>query len=143
MRGGFLAFLGLKSPIPLFCLFKYELSPSIKWFLPHDLSFHLLFFCFLMFLPPTCCDMWLLISFCVGDSIGSVASIRQRSHIKSMFVNMLHQTWNLRYSRHLRIISFIDLEPFLLAINLDVVSSNVFSSLISMFKYKGITVLNQ
>ena len=43
---------------------------------------------------------------------------------------MLHQTWNLRYSRHIRIITFIDLEPFLLAISLN---ANFFSNLIHMF----------
>ena len=42
------------------------------------------------------------------------------------------------------IISCVGFEQFLLAINLDVVSSsNVFSSLISVFRCKGITVMNQ
>ena len=41
------------------------------------------------------------------------------------------------------IISCVGLESFLLTINLDVMlSSNVFNSLISIFKYKGIIVLN-
>ena len=42
------------------------------------------------------------------------------------------------------IISCVGFEPFLFAINLDVVlSSNVFSSLIYVFRCKGITVMNQ
>ena len=41
-------------------------------------------------------------------------------------------------------LSHVGLEPFLLTINLDVVSSsNVFSSLIFVFRYKDIIVLNQ
>ena len=76
MRGGILAFLGLKSPIPLFQLLRYGLSPLIKWFLSPDLSFRLIFLCFLMFLLSTCCDVWLFVGFCVGNSDGSVASIR-------------------------------------------------------------------
>ena len=64
----------------------------------------------------------LFMSFHVGDSKGQVVSIRQRSHIKSLFVNMLHQIWNLMYFRHLKIINCIGLESFILAINLDVVS---------------------
>ena len=86
----------------------------------------------------------MFISFCIGDSDDNIASIRQISHIKSLFVTMLHQTCNLRYSKHIRIICYVNLEPFLLAIDLDVVSSfNVFSSLIYVFKCKGITVINQ
>ena len=80
----------------------------------------------------------------MGDPDGSIALIRQRSHFKSLFVNMLHQVSNLIYSRHIRIISCIGPEPFLLVINLDVMSSsNVFSNLIYVFKCKGITMLNQ
>ena len=46
--------------------------------------------------------------------------------------------------RYIRIIFYVSLESFLLAINLDVVlSSNVFNSLISIFRCKDITVLNQ
>ena len=97
-----------------------------------------------MFLSPTCCGVWLFVGFCVGDSDGSIASIRQRSHFKSLFVSMLYQIWNLMYSIHIRIISCVGLEPFILAINLDVLSSsNVFSNLIYVFKCKGITVRNQ
>ena len=41
------------------------------------------------------------------------------------------------------IIFCVGLEPFLLAINLDVMSSsNIITSLIYLFRYKGITVLN-
>ena len=41
-------------------------------------------------------------------------------------------------------IFYIDLEPFLLAINLDVMSSfNIFISLIYIFRCKDITILNQ
>ena len=76
--------------------------------------------------------------------MGSAALIRQRSHIKSLFINILHQTWNLRYFRDIRIISYVGLKPFLLAINLNVVlSSNVFNSLIYVFRCKGIIVMNQ
>ena len=101
-----------------------------------------------MFLSLTCCSVWLFVSLfvgcCVGDSDSSAALIKQRSHIKSMFVSMLHQTLNLKYSRHIRIICCVGLEPFLLAINLDVVSSsNVFSNLIYVFRCEGITILNQ
>ena len=39
MRGGFLAFFGLKSLIPLFCLKRSRFSPSINWFLSPNLSF--------------------------------------------------------------------------------------------------------
>ena len=46
-----------------------------------------------MFLSPTCCGVWLFVSlfigFCVGDSNRNTASIKQRSHIKSLFVSML------------------------------------------------------
>ena len=66
-----------------------------------------------------------------------------KSH-QIMFVDMLHRIWNLRYYRRIRIIYCVGFEPFLLAINLDVVSSsNVFSSLIYVFRYKSIIVLNQ
>ena len=83
----------------------------------------------------------MFVGFYVGDYDNSVVSIRKRSHIKSIFVNMLLQTWNLRYSKHIMIIRCVNFEPFLLSINLDVVSLfNVFSSLIYMFRYKGITV---
>ena len=59
----------------------------------------------------------------------SATSIRQISHIKSLFINMLHRTKNLRYSRHIITISCVDLASFLLTINLDVVSSfNVFNN---------------
>ena len=86
----------------------------------------------------------LFVDFCMSDSNGRVTSIKHRTHIKSLFVSMLHQIWNPRYSRHIRIIICVGLEPFFLAINLNVLSSfNVFSSLISMFIYKIITIMNQ
>ena len=48
------------------------------------------------------------------------------------------------YSMHIRIIICVGLAPFLPTISLDVVSSsNVFSSLIYVFEYKIIIVLNQ
>ena len=96
-----------------------------------------------MFLSLTCCGIWLFVDFCVGDSDDSIVSIRQRSHIKSIFIIMLHQTWNPRYSRHIRIIYCVSLDLYLLAINLEILSSfYVFSSLIFMLKCKSITVLN-
>ena len=56
-----------------------------------------------MFLLPTCCNMWLcycvmvvlFIGFYVGDSDDKVISIKQKSHIKSLFVSMLHQMFNI------------------------------------------------
>ena len=55
--------------------------------------------------------------------------------IKSPFVIMLHQIWNLKYFMHLKITNFISLDPFILAINLNALSSfNVFSILIFMFR---------
>ena len=56
----------------------------------------------------------LFISFYVGNSDYSVASIRQRSHIKSLLVSMLYRIWNLRYTSHIRIIFCIGLELFLI-----------------------------
>ena len=46
---------------------------------------------------------------------------------------MFDQTWNLRYSRHIRIITCIDVMSF----------SKVFNSLIYVFICKGIIVLNK
>ena len=86
----------------------------------------------------------LFIGFCVDDSNRSAASIKQKNHIKSLFVSMLHQTYNLRYFKHIMIISCVSLESSIFIINLYVVSfSNVFISLISMFRYKGIIILYQ
>ena len=63
-------------------------------------------------------------------------SIRQRSHIKSIFVSMLLHVWNLSNAKHLRITNCVDFESFLIVINLDVMSSfNVFSTLVSVFRY--------
>ena len=48
------------------------------------------------------------------------------------------------YFRHIMIIYYIGIESFILIINLDVVSSfDVFSSLIYVFRCKGITVINE
>ena len=72
------------------------------------------------------------IGFCVDDSNDIAASIRQRSQIKSLLVSMFHV-----------ITSCVCLEPFLLIINLNVMSSfTVFSSLIYVLRCKGITDLN-
>ena len=46
---GFLVCIGLKSPLSLFHLFRVRLSLLIKLFLLPDLTFHLIFRCFLMF----------------------------------------------------------------------------------------------
>ena len=90
-----------------------------------------------MFMSLTCYDVWLFVGFCVGDSDGSTVSIRQRSHIKSLFIIMLHQTWNLRYFRHLRYVrkdgwffAFFDLKSPLLLFRL---LRYVFSPLIKWF----------
>ena len=73
----------------------------------------------------------LFVGFRVSDSDGKSISIRQINHIKSLFVNMLHQICNLRYSRHLRITNCVSFGPFILVINLDAMSSsNVFSTLV-------------
>ena len=64
-----------------------------------------------MFLSPTYYDVCLFIGFCMSDSNDRVTSIP------------VHQTWNLRYSRHFRITNCVSLELFFLAINLDTVSS--------------------
>ena len=100
-----------------------------------------------MFLSSTYYSIWLFISLfigvCVGESGDNTALIRQRSHIKSLFVSILHQTGNLMYSKHIRIISCVGIEPFLLVINLDVVSSyNIFTSLIFVLRRKDV-VLNK
>ena len=67
-------------------------------------KFYLIFLCFLMFLSLTCCNVCffvsLFIGFCVDNSDDNVASIRQRSHIKSIFIGMIYHILNLRYSRH-------------------------------------------
>ena len=74
----------------LFCLLKSCLSPSIKWYFPFDLNFHFIFLYFLMFLLPTCYNVYLFISLFVGfymdKSDNSAASIRQKSRIKSLFI---------------------------------------------------------
>ena len=71
----------------------------------------------------------------MGDSDSKNVLIRQISHIKSLFVIILHQ--NFRYSRHLRITNCISLESFIFIINLNIVSfSSVFKTLIYMFKLR-------
>ena len=83
----------------------------------------------------------LFVGFCVSDLDDRAALIIQRSHIKSLFTNMLHQTLNIRYSRHIKIITCVGLQSFLFAINLNDMSSyNVFSNLISVFRCKVISV---
>ena len=96
-----------------------------------------------MFLSSTCCGAWLYcytaVDLCVGFRVGDLDSgvvlTRHRSHIKSLFISMLYQIWNLKYSRHLRITNFVGLEPFIFAINLDaVLSFTIFSTLVSVFR---------
>ena len=73
----------------------------------------------------------------MGDSDDNATSTRQKNHIISMLVSMFHQTYNFRYSKYIKIITYVGLKSFLLAINLDTMSfSNVFSSLI--FRYVNI-----
>ena len=66
---------------------RYELYLSIKWFLPLNMSFYLIFlffFIFFTFLSSTCCGVWLccrttvelFVGFRVGNSNGIVFSIR-------------------------------------------------------------------
>ena len=76
------------------------LSSPLKTLIPfiHSIRNKDGFFFFFMFLLLTYCDVWLchrtivalLVGFHVCDSDSSVVSIRQISHIKSMFFNMLH-----------------------------------------------------
>ena len=97
-----------------------------------------------MFLPLTCYTVWLfslVYQLVFVMMIQITALLRSdKSHIKFSFISMLHHTWNLRYYRYIRIITCVGLEPFLLAINLNVVSSsNVLSSLIYVFKINEIS----
>ena len=78
----------------------------------------------------------LLVGFHVDDSDDRAITIKQRSHIKSLFVSMLYRILNLRYCRHLRIINCVGIKLFFLAINLDAVSSfNIFSTLVYVCRY--------
>ena len=43
----------------------------MQGFIPFDLSFYLIFFCFRMFLSSICYDMWLFVGFCMRDLDGS------------------------------------------------------------------------
>ena len=76
----------------------------------------------------------LFVDFRVDDSDDrddKAISIKQVNHIKSLFVNILHWNWNIRYSRHHKITNCVSLEPFLLTIHSDVVSSfNDFRTLV-------------
>ena len=92
MRCGFLIFFELKSPLLLFLPLRYEFFILIKWFIPIDLSFHLIFPYFLIFLSSICYDVGLFVSFYIGDSNNSAASIKQISHIKSIFITMFCHT---------------------------------------------------
>ena len=77
----------------------------------------------------------LFVGFRINNSYGIAISIKLRNHIKSLFVSILQQILNLKYSRHFRIPGCcVGLELFILAINLDVVSSfNVFTTLVFVF----------
>ena len=143
MRGGFFSLLWPEITNFIACSLRFGISFSIKWFLSPDMSFHLIFLYFYVFLLPICCGVWLghrmtidlFVSFRVDDSDYKIILIRHKSHIKFLFVGMLHQMWNLRYSRHLRITKYVNLEPFVFAINLDAVSSsNVFSVLVFVLR---------
>ena len=82
----------MKPSFLLFHLFIYKFSSLIKWFLSSDLNFHLIFPLIFYVLAPIYYNVWLFISFCMSDSNDNTTSIKQRSHIKSLFVIMLHQT---------------------------------------------------
>ena len=70
----------------------------------------------------------LFVGFRVNDSNDKAVSIRQRSHIKSLFVGMLQHIWNLT------ITNCKGFEYFIIDINLNVVSSsNVFNILVFVF----------
>ena len=81
-----------------------------------------------------CTTIDLFVAFHMGDSDNRAISIKQRNHIKFLFVNMFHQIRNHMYSIHLMITNCVSLEQFILAINIDVSSSNVFITLVSVFK---------
>ena len=70
----------------------------------------------------------LFVGFRVDDSNDKAVLIRQRNHIKFLFVDMLQQIWNLT------ITNCKGFEYFIIDINLDVVSSsNVFNILVFVF----------
>ena len=65
------------------------------------------------------------------------------SSYQILFIGML-QIWTFRYSKHFWIIKFVDLEPILFSINLDVASSfKVFNTFDFVFSIDCITNLNQ
>ena len=72
----FFTFFDLKSLIILFSLLKFRFFLSIKWYFPLDLSFYLIFLCFLMFLSSTCFDVYLFVGFYIDDLDNSAALIR-------------------------------------------------------------------
>ena len=78
-------------------------------FIRSEFLFDLLLF-FFMFLSSTCFDIWLPLNLFVRFYDDSVSSIRKKSHIKFLLINMFHYTSNLRYYRHIRITFYIDLE---------------------------------
>ena len=100
MMGGFLAFFGpkllLSSFIHLDMIFSlnkavYSIQSKFFFYFP-------LFFFFFVFLSSTSCGMWLcyrttvesFAGFRVDNSDNKIVSIKHISHIKSMFVGMLH-----------------------------------------------------
>ena len=100
MMGGFLAFFGPKLLLSSFVHSDMIFFLSIKRLIPSDLSFFSIFLCFFffVFLSPTSCGMWLcyrttvesLAGFRVDNSDDKIVSIKHISHIKFMFVDMLH-----------------------------------------------------
>ena len=107
---------------------KSRFSLSIKCFLPLDLSFHSIFPLFFVFLS-------------------LYRQFRQQRYFnqtdKSYQIHV-RQIWNLKYSRIFRITNYVDFEPFLFVINLDIVSSFTgFSTPIHVFRCNCITVLNE
>ena len=79
--GGFFCFSWFEITPPIVSPLMFVLSLLIKWFLPVDLTFHLIFLYFLMFLLLTCRGVCLVVGFCVGKSDGNSVSIKQRSLI--------------------------------------------------------------
>ena len=59
----------------------------------------------------------LFVGFRANDSDDNIISIKLRSHIKFIFVNMLYQIYNFRCFRHLMIINYVGLQPFIFTIN--------------------------
>ena len=82
-----------------------------KQFVSFYISFYLILLFFFMFLSLIFYNIWCYISFYVCDSAYNIIPIKQIYHIKSLFINMFYQILNLKYSRYIRIITYIAVDP--------------------------------